>query len=175
MEIFKLENEGNYHLLLTAAFAWIWKCRREELVFVIIHSWQTIINSDGVVYNQSREFSVPEDMLERGTSQGEQRSRWTSWGDTSLELITPVKLSSKHTSLISYSNKCTRNSIFSTYGVCHLTVWGPVPLHVIYVYRSGLSACVTRAGVMQESAPERINHLWKQLCQCGSRWQPEGS
>lgn len=45
--------------------------RREEAMFVIIHSWQMIINSDRVVYNQSKEFSIPRDKLSRGTSQGE--------------------------------------------------------------------------------------------------------
>lgn len=32
----KMENERNYHLLAKTAFAWIWKCRREELVFAIM-------------------------------------------------------------------------------------------------------------------------------------------
>ena len=35
---FQMEKERNYHLLWKAAFAWIWKCRCEELVFAIMHS-----------------------------------------------------------------------------------------------------------------------------------------
>lgn len=73
--------DRNYHFLSAAAFAWIWRCGCEEVVFVIIHSWQTIINADRVVYNKSCEFSVPEDELSQGTSQGERGSRWRSLYD----------------------------------------------------------------------------------------------
>ena len=69
-----------------------------ELVFVIIHSWWMIINSDRVVYNQSRGFSVPEDKLSRGTSQGELSNGWRSWGDKFQHAYTFLHLS--HVTLI---------------------------------------------------------------------------
>lgn len=108
---FKLENERSYNSLSTAAF--FMNMEIQEVVFVITHSWQMIINSDRVVYNQSTEFSVPEDKLSKGTSQGEWSCGWnihTHFGYLSHATLIRCFLLNF---TMSYPHKCSRNSILS--------------------------------------------------------------
>lgn len=177
---FKLENERNYHLLSKAAFAWIWKCRREELVFVIIHSWQMIINSDRVVYNQSREFSVPEDKLSQGAAQGELSSRWRSWDGKSHH---PCRF----LAFISCNTHLNINLAYTTYLIAQqMQQKPPVWVYVILLCAAPFLSshlCVSLRPVClhDESRGDagvslkKNKSLVEAALQCGSKWQPEGS
>lgn len=139
---FKLENERNYHLLLKAAFAWIWRLSLR----LCTHN----------KFRQSCLQSKQRGFCPWGQAEPRHTSRWAE--PLRMEEVYAISSYFWHLSqflVISWPNRGSRNSIWS---ISHLTLRRTVP-RKSSLYCSGPSVCMMRAGLMQESVWKKNKSL----------------